>query len=156
MKIRIETVEGLSEDEVFIRCGRVDDTIRKLRQYIIDECKSKSEIIFYKDNQEFYFPINNVLFFETENEYIYAHTASDAYRIKHRLYELEALLPMQFVRAAKSAIVNTLQIYSITRNITASSLIRFIDSHKQVYVSRFYYKELRQRLNERGKYNEKQ
>ncbi|SHH61349.1 LytTr DNA-binding domain-containing protein [Sporobacter termitidis DSM 10068] len=146
MKIRIEVVGGLNEDELVIRCGRVDDTIRRIHQYVIEQTQAGAKITFYKDNEEFYFPLEEVLFFETEGEHIYAHTASDAYRIKYRLYELEELLPKDFVRASKSAVVNVRQIYSIARNITASSLIRFVGSHKQLYVSRYYYAELRRRL----------
>lgn len=152
MKIRIELVNDLTEDEVLIRCGRVDDTIQKIHQYILEQSQSIPKITFYKQNQEFYFPINDVYFFETEGEHIYAHTANDAYLIKYRLYELEEMLPRNFARAAKSTIVNIMQVYSITRNLTASSLVQFIDSHKQVYVSRLYYQELRRRLNERSTY----
>lgn len=147
MKIHIEVVGDLLEDEVTIRCGRVDDTIQKIHQYILEQTQSPVRITFYKDNQEFYFPLEDVLFFETDGEHLYAHTSDDAYRIKYRLYELEDLLPKIFVRASKSAIVNTRIIYSVTRNLTASSLIKFAGSHKQVYVSRYYYNELRQQLN---------
>lgn len=152
MKIRIEVIDDLTEDEVLIRCGRMDDTIHKIQQYILEQSLENSKIIFYKQNQEFYFPLDNILFFETDGEHVYAHTVNDAYRIKYRLYELEEILPRNFVRAAKSTIVNIIQVYSITRNLTASSLIQFINSHKQVYVSRYYYRELRQRLNERSSY----
>ncbi len=152
MKIRIELISDIEEDEVVIRCGRVDDTVQKIQQYILEQTSKTSQITFYKQNQEFYIPLNEVLFFETEAEHIYAHTASDSYLIKFRLYELEQILPRSFVRAAKSTIVNIMQVYSITRNLTASSLIRFNNSHKQVYVSRYYYQELRQRLNERSSY----
>ncbi len=152
MKIMIELVNDLAEDEVLIRCGRVDDTIQKIHKYILEQSSLNTKITFYKQNQEFYFPLDDVLFFETEGEYIYAHTVNDAYRIKYRLYELEEILPRNFVRAAKSTIINIMQVYSITRNLTASSLIQFINSHKKVYVSRYYYQELRQRLNERSTY----
>lgn len=152
MKIRIEVTDDLPEDEVVIRCGHVNDTITKIHNFILEQSESLSKIIFYKQNQEFYFPLDAVLFFETGGEHVYAHTASDAYQIKYRLYELEKILPCQFVRASKSTIVNLRQVYSITRNITSSSLLQFVNSHKQVYASRHYYKELRQRLNERSRY----
>lgn len=147
MKIHIEVVGDLLEDEVIIRCGRVDDTINKIHQFITEQTQTARKITFYKQNQEFYFPLENVLFFETEGEYIFAHTSNDAYRIKYRLYELEELLPKDFARASKSTIVNIRKVYSITRNLTASSLVEFVGSHKQVYVSRFYFNDLRQRLN---------
>lgn len=149
MKIRIDLVSDLPEDEVIIRCGRVDDNINKIYEYILEQSQSDSKLTFFKENKEYYFPLEDVLFFETEGERIYAHTKDDAYRIKYRLYELEEILPKYFVRAAKSTIINIKQVYSITRNLTTSSLVQFIDSHKQVYVSRYYYKELRHRINDR-------
>lgn len=152
MKVRIELADDIAEDEVLIRCGRVNETIQKIQQYVLEQSSSAPKITFYKQNQEFYFPLDDVLFFETDGEHIYAHTVSDAYRIKYRLYELEEILPRYFVRAAKSTIVNIRQVHSVTRSLTASSLIQFTDSHKQVYVSRYYYKELRHRLNERSTY----
>ncbi|MVB12710.1 putative HTH-type transcriptional regulator [Caprobacter fermentans] len=152
MKVRIEVTDNLKEDEVLIRCGRVDESIRKIHQFILEQSQSGPKITFYKQNQEYYFPLEDVLFFETEGDRVYAHTADDAYFIKYRLYELEQMLPRSFVRAAKSTIVNIRQIYSITRNLISSSLIQFSNSHKQIYASRFYYRELRQRLSERGNY----
>ena len=150
MKVRIELENDLSEAEVIIRCSQVDDMIQKIHRTILEQSNSTSKITFYKQNQEYYFPIDDVLFFETEGDHIYAHTANDVYLIKHRLYELEELLPRQFARTSKSTIVNTLQVYSITRDLTTSSLIRFRNSHKQVYVSRHYDRQLRQRLRERS------
>lgn len=151
MKIRIDVVSELSEDEVIIRCGRVDDTVNKIYECIFEQLHSSSKLTFFKQNKEYYFPLDDVLFFETEGEHIYAHTIDDAYRIKYRLYELEEMLPKQFVRAAKSTIINIMQVYSITRDLTASSLVQFTGSHKQVYVSRYYYKELRQHINDRNR-----
>lgn len=151
MKVRIEVIDSLPEDEVLIRCGRVDDTIQKIQKYILEQSSMNLKMTFYKQNQEFYFPIDDILFFETDGEYLYAHTIKDDYRIKYRLYELDEILPSQFTRVSKSAIVNISQVYSITRNLTASSLVEFKNSHKHLYVSRHYYKELRIRMNERSK-----
>lgn len=144
MKVRIELCDDGSPDEVIIRCGRVDDTVQKIQQYIQDCAAQAISLTFYKDQQEFYFPVEQVLFFETEGEHIVAHTEKDAYRIKHRLYELEELLPRYFLRASKSTILNSRRVYSITKNLTASSLVTFRNTHKHVYVSRKYYQQLRQ------------
>ncbi len=152
MKLKIELVEDLNEDEVLIRCGRVDDTVQKIQQYVLGLSASVSKMTFYKNNQEFYFPLNEVLFCETDGDRIYAHTANDSYRIKYKLYELDEILPRNFVRASKSTIINIIQVYSVSRNIAAPSLVEFNNSHKHIYVSRHYYKDVRQRLNERSNY----
>ena len=149
MKLKIEIGEP-QETEIIIRCGRVDEDIRKLQEYILS--LSKPKLTFYKGAQEYYLPIEDVLFFETEGEQIFAHTANDTFKVKRRLYELEETLPYYFIRAAKGTIVNTTRIYSINRNLTSSSQIRFAGTHKQIYVSRHYYGALREKMEDRTGY----
>ena len=147
MKLRIEITDGSIEDEVIIRCGRVDDSVQKLQAYILS--MSAPKLTFYKGAQEFYLPLEEILFFETDGEQIYAHTTNDSFRVKHKLYELEEILPHYFTRAAKGTIVNTTQIYAINRNLTSSSQVKFAGTHKQIYVSRHYYSSLKEKMNER-------
>ena len=148
MKLRIEISDGTVEDEVIIRCSRVDDTVQKLQEFI--SSLSAPKLTFYKGAQEYYLPLEEILFFETDGEQIFAHTANDAFKVKPRLYELEEMLPRYFVRAAKGTIVNTQRIYAINRNLTSSSLISFTGTHKQIYVSRYYYKSLKEKMSERS------
>lgn len=122
MKIKIEIEDSLAEDEVIIRC-------RGLTEY--------------------YLSLDEILFFETDETGISAHTKTDAYQTKYKLYELEDMLPGFFMRVSKSTILNTNHIYSINRNLTASSVVAFSGTHKQVYVSRYYYKLLISKLEEK-------
>ena len=149
MKVRIETTPHLSDDEIVIRCKQSNETIEKLYKMLTDEANLNSDLVFYKKGEEFFFPLQNVLFFETSADNVYAHTADDAFHVKFRLYELEEFLPAYFVRVAKSTIINVKHILSINRNLTSASLVQFYNSHKKVYVSRLYYKTLKQKLNER-------
>ncbi len=152
MKIRIEVQTELTEDEIIIRCAEVDDTIRNIQKLIAAQACSGTGIVFYQDDREFYFPPGDVLFFETESETVYAHTASDCFRVKFRLYELETMLGGQFVRVSKSAIINVAHVFAITRNLAASSRVEFRNSRKHLYVSRHYYAALKERLTERNRY----
>ena len=106
-------------------------------------------MIFYKGNTEYYISLENILFFETEESGISAHTVKDVYSVKYKLYELEDILPMNFLRISKSTILNTNHIYSITRNITSASIVEFQHTHKKVFVSRHYYKILQLKLSEK-------
>lgn len=108
-----------------------------------------AEIRLYRGNTEYYLTLDEILFFETDSDGINAHTRDNIYQTKYKLYELEELLPGSFMRISKSAIVNTSHIYSISRNLTASSVVAFADTHKQVYVSRYYYKPLINKLEEK-------
>ena len=94
--------------------------------------------------------IHDVLFFETEGEYVYAHQEVHSYRTKYRLYELEDVLPNAFVRISKSTIVNSHAIASLERKITSTRQITFFESNKIIYVSRMYYPVLKTMLQERS------
>jgi len=152
VKLRIEISDKCTEDEIIIRCGDISEEVQKIQAYI--QSLATPKLTFYKGNQEFYLTLEEILFFETEGEQVYAHTGSDTFRVRYRLYELETMLSRGFVRAAKGTIVNTARIYAIHRNLTASSQIQFAGTHKHVYVSRHYYKDLKERMGERGMRNE--
>ncbi|MDE6904736.1 MAG: LytTR family transcriptional regulator [Lachnospiraceae bacterium] len=149
MKIKIEIDESLEEDEVFIRCRELTEEITALQRTVSETTGGAQKFVFYRGNTEFYMKLNDIIFFETENGGISAHTKTDAYQAKYKLYELEDILPGFFIRVSKSTIVNTNHIYSIHRNVTASSIVTFTDTHKQVYVSRYYYKPLISKLEEK-------
>lgn len=151
MKIRIEIDQNLEEEEIVIRCKELSKTVQKVQQSITD-IASIPKLVFYKNEVEYYLSLDSILFFETSDNMVDAHTKDDTYQIKLRLYELENILPSHFVRISKSTILNINDVYSIDRNITSSSIIRFYKSYKQVYVSRMYYKILKQRLAERRNY----
>jgi len=148
VKLRIELIDESAENEVIVRCGRIDENVKKLQEFI--RSLSVPRITFYKDSLEYYLPLEDVLFFETDGELVFAHTSGEAFKVKHRLYELEEMLPGAFTRVAKGTIVNTKQIYAINRNLTSSSRISFNNTHKHIYVSRHYYRSLREKMDERG------
>ncbi len=150
MKVRIEIDNDVGESEVIIRCAELNGEIQNLQRLITGTAFLESKITFYQGEKEFYFPIRKILFFETSENGIHAHTAEDVFQVRYRLYELEKILPTVFMRVSKSTILNVEEIYSITRNLTASSVVEFRSTHKKVYVSRNYYKALKYLLEERN------
>ncbi|BBF41793.1 response regulator of the LytR/AlgR family [Lachnospiraceae bacterium KM106-2] len=149
MRIQIEVEESLQENEVIIRCNQITDDVIALQKAISQQSSSMNQIVFYKGETEYFVVLDDILFFETDETGICAHTKKELYQVKYKLYELEELLPGHFMRVSKSTILNINRIYSITRNLTGASLVEFQDTHKQVYVSRYYYKPLKCRLNEK-------
>lgn len=149
MRVIIEVDDGIEEEVITIKCKKLDERILRIQQTLTEQTSHGMTILLHKQEKEYYMPLESILFFETENKEIRAHTKSDIYETQYKLYELEELLPGYFMRISKSAIVNLNHIYSITKNITASSLVEFSDCHKVVYVSRNYYKTLVERLAEK-------
>lgn len=148
LKIRLEMVDE-EEPEIIIRCHELTPEIIRLQQILAESDKKSGQMIFYKGDTEYYMNLSKILFFQTDSSTIYAHTVNDAYETKYKLYELEELLPSTFVRISKSAIVNSSLIYSIQRNLTSSSVISFNNTHKEIYVSRAYYKLLKNKMDEK-------
>lgn len=149
MRVKIEIEEGLNEEEVIIRCAKLDDRIVSLQNYISKQSNGKRCLALSNGGTDYYIPIDEIYFFETEGREIRAHTADQIFGCTYKLYELEELLPGSFMRISKSSIANMEYIYSITRNLTASSVVEFNGSNKRVLVSRAYYKALVERLHER-------
>lgn len=151
MKIRIDIDNEIKENEVIIRCSEFNEEVKSIQAMLQEMLSQKKGITFYRGETEYYLSLEDILFFETEENGVCAHTVDNVYNVKYKLYELEELLPGHFMRVSKSTILNTNHIYSITHSISASSKVEFQNTHKQVYVSRYYYKPLKIKLLEKRK-----
>lgn len=150
MKIRIELDETTKEDEVIIKCQSLNKEIQDVQKVLTEMFAKKQQITFFKGDKAYYLSLESILFFETDVSGISAHTADQVYEVKHKLYELEEMLPGSFMRVSKSTILNTNQIYAMTHNLSSNE-VQFQGTHKQVYVSRHYYKPLKFKLLEKRK-----
>jgi DNA-binding LytR/AlgR family response regulator len=151
MKIKVELDCSIAEEEIIIRCRGLTEEVTTIQRVLADLAVKEKQLVLYKGETEYYLDLEGILFFETDQKGLCAHTIDDVYQIKYRLYELEEFLPGHFMRISKSAILNIDKVYSITRNLTASSVVEFQNTHKQVYVSRYYYKPLKNKLEEKRK-----
>lgn len=150
MKINIQIDDNLDECEVTIRTRELNSEVEQIQKALSGLSAGKGEIIFLKDETEYYFGVDRILFFETDRNKVMAHTANDCYEVRRKLYELEELLPAYFLRVSKSTILNTRKVFGLTRNVTASSKVDFMGSKKVVYVSRNFYKPLKEMLSPTG------
>lgn len=149
MKVRIEIEEGLDEEEVIIRCGGLNASVIELQNLLSKQSGGQRCLSLTDGETDFFIPIQEIYFFETEGREMQAHTADKIFTCTYKLYELEEMLPGNFMRISKSTIANLDYVYSITRNLTASSLVEFVGSKKKAMVSRGYYKLLIERLKTR-------
>lgn len=149
MKVKIEIEEGLAEEEVIIRCSSLSDSVVSLQNYISSKRGGKRYLSLKSKETEFYVPMEEIYFFETEGRVVRAHTADRIFTCDYKLYELEEMLPGGFIRISKSSIANLDVVYAITRNLTSSSVMEFVGSSKKAMVSRAYFKAVVERLKER-------
>ena len=125
MKVIIDVDENLTEECIVIKCQSLDERNVKLQNVLSAQINNTMDLLLYKDGKEYYIPADQLLFFETENKQVFAHTKSDMYETDYKLYELEDVLSKDFMRVSKSAIININYILSISKNITASSIVEF-------------------------------
>ncbi|MBQ8497268.1 MAG: LytTR family transcriptional regulator DNA-binding domain-containing protein [Clostridia bacterium] len=145
MKIRIESAEN---DEIIIRCREPNEKIYALKLAIEDIMRGEYEIALTSGGTEYFIPKNDILFFESFDGKVYAHTKDGMYTAPYKLFELETLMPVSFVRISKSAVANLNRVSSIRREVVGNGELAFRDSHKKVYFSRAYYKLLQYKMEE--------
>lgn len=144
MKITWLKNSNQSED-LIISYQEKTSQVKGLMAYLDDK-----KILVESKDQEHLLQLDQVIFFETNNREIYAHTVNKAYRIRKRLYELEEVLPKTFIRASKASIINLHQVSSLEKNITSGRMIEFYNTHKITYVSRLYFPKIKHALRERS------
>ena len=147
MKIRIEICDD-GEEEIILRARNRDERISKLEDALYGLVRCSREITLYSGGTEYYVPISELLFFESADGKVFAHTKDAVYTAPHKLFELEDILPSSFVRISKSSIANVGAISSITRELVGNGVITFSACSKKTYFSRSYYKILRDKIEE--------
>ncbi len=145
MKFGIEIDENAKEPVVTVRCAELTPEIMAMQKAITSFGSGNQVLTLVKGDTEYFIDPSDVLFFETDDGSVSVHTVDNVYGTKLKLYELETMFPLSFMRVSKSAIVNTDKIFSISKGLSGCS-VSFRGTVKQLYVSRMFYKPLRDRL----------
>lgn len=145
LKIRIELGDA---DEIVIRCRERTERTEHLQEAIESTLRGEDEIELTEGSTSHFLPKNKILFFDSADGKVRAHTADCVYVAHYKLFELEKLLPTFFVRISKSTIVNINHISSMRRELVGNGELTFRDCDKKVYFSRSYYKLLQYKIEE--------
>ena len=147
MKLRTELVSEGEEEEIVLRLKEKNERNDGIYSRI-SEMLNDRRLCLTLNGCEHFIAQSEILFFETEESRIAAHTASGMYYTHKKLYELERMLPATFIRVSKSCILNVSRIAYVNRNLTGASEVGFDNTQKKVFVSRIYFKILKERLKE--------
>lgn len=115
---------------------------------IADAVRGDSEIVLMADGREHFVPKSDILYFESFDGKVYAHTPDSVYLAPYKLFELESVMPSAFLRVSKSSIANISKISSLRRELVGNGEMTFKNCSKKVYFSRAYYKLLQYRIEE--------
>lgn len=147
MRFRTEIRED-STEEIIIVCAERSDKIKRLERIIENALGGDAEMILTLGETEYFIPKREVLFFETSAGKVTAHTKARMYYTQNTLFQLERTLPDSFMRVSKSCILNVSEVCAISHNITGNGEVLFKGTDKKIYVSRGYYKALKEKIYE--------
>ena len=148
MKFTCEVSPDTAQDEIIIRCREKNEKIRLIEDVVENVLRGDSELVLTLMDTEYYVPKGDILFFETDGGRVKAHTADRIFSTEYKLFELERIMPPSFVRVSKSCILNILSVEAVRRNPLGASEVYLRGCDKKVYVSRSYYKPMKDRLDE--------
>lgn len=143
MKITIMDTGPNEEEEIIIKCRQLDNDMLKL----INRFKQgSSKLTVYKEGEIFFVEPENVYYFESVDQRVFAYCKTDVYEVKSKLYELMEELPERdFIRSAKSSILNLNKINSLTPAF-GGRYEALLKNGEKVIISRQYAGLLKEKL----------
>ena len=145
MKITLNQDPSFPETEVIINCPQADEDILRLVAMLRVHQKKLVGIL---DGERRLLDVKDILYVDTADKKTFLYTEKAVYESALRLYELEdALRELDFLRAGRSAIVNFRRVQSIRPELGGRLLVT-MDNGEQVYVSRQYAGEMKEKLRE--------
>ncbi len=99
----------------FIRKAYFDEEISAVVNSAVDEIRKNNDTFSFKTNDGFYIiKLMDILYFDSESNYVNVHTAEQIYKFRGTLSAIEKeLVPKGFIRTHKGFLVNQKHIYSI-------------------------------------------
>ena len=145
MKITLNQDPAFPETEVIINCPQADeDILRVVAMLRIHQRK----LVGMLNGEQHLLDVKDILYIDTADKRTFLYTGNAVYESALRLYELEdGLRDLDFFRAGRSVIVNFRKIKSIRPELGGRLLVT-MDNGEQVYVSRQYAGELKDKLRE--------
>ncbi len=143
MKITIETPKPYEEDEIIIRCHAIDDDLMHM---IYRFKKQRDGITAYQQKDIVKLLPQDIYYFESVDNRVFACCEKQVYEVKLKLYEIEEILAHRdFIRISKSVIVNLDKIKSVTPMLNCR-LEAILQNSEKIIISRQYVPELKKSL----------
>lgn len=115
MKITILDVEPGNEEEIIVKCNEIDEDIKSFLNHWKQGRGNRNKINVYLNGEIHLIEPEEVYYFESVDQKVFAYCKSQVYESKSKLYELEEQLSgRDFLRTTKSMILNLNKIKSIS------------------------------------------
>lgn len=143
MKVRIENISKSEEENILIRCYKVNEEVREITDFI----RARDGIISgYDESQIFQIALRDIYYFEGVDNKVYAYLKDRVYEVKNKLYELEEdYRNRKFFRCSKSILVNLLKVESVKPALNGRFTAKLLN-REEIIISRQYVPELKKIL----------
>ena len=141
MKLQI-VIDSNRDEEIIVYAHNKSPLVIEIEELV----NSRSvDLIGYAENEAVKLNLNDIYFFFTEDNKVYALTENEKYRLKSRLYQLEENLNNNFVKINQSCIANIRKIDRFKATVGGSLTVIFKNGHVD-FVSRRNLKNVKERL----------
>lgn len=145
MKVEIELID-MGKESAMISCFHLTKDIKNAVDLLE---KNTRQLIGKWENETVILSLEEILYFESVDERVFAYTLKKEYRMENTLMELEELLKGSgFFRCSKAFIINIYQIRSLTSEL-GSRIDATLKNGEHILISRHYAKMFKELLKER-------
>lgn len=143
MKLYIKEGLPIQEPEIHIKCKKIDDRL----QVVIDHLQlSTQTVTVKKDSAIRKLALEDIYYFESVDDKVFACCEVDVYETSYKLYEIEEQVSeFSFARISKTVIVNINMIQSIKPQLNGRFEAMLSNNERQI-VSRHYVSGLRDKF----------
>lgn len=143
MKVTIMDIGPEEEEELILKCRSLDDSMVE----IINRFKQGGgKLTAYQEGRMFFIEPEDVFYFESVEQKVFAYCKSEVYQVKSKLYELLDELPgWKFARVSKSVILNLSKIRSLAPAFSGR-YEALLKNGEKVIISRQYVGSLKESL----------
>lgn len=139
-------IDKTKEEEVVVTAHEPSALTERIEQLVL-EYTGTDRVIAYTEDETKILKFHEIVCITVVDGKTYAiDRKGKQYRLKQRLYELEAMLPASFIRINKSAIANETQIERFAANFSGAVDAVFRGGYRE-YVSRRCFAEIKRRYD---------
>lgn len=143
--MKFKLIIDKTKEEEIVATVREPSALTEQIQQLVLEYTGTDRITAYGEDDTKILKFQEIVCITVQDGKTYAvDVTAKQYRLKQRLYELEAVLPSSFIRINKSAIANETQIERFVANFSGAVDVVFRGGYRE-YVSRRCFAQIKRR-----------
>lgn len=135
-------IDKSKEEEVLIVCHEKREIFEKIERLVANE---SLELTGYENDNIILINLDDVACFISSDNNVYALVNNHKYRIKKRLYQIEEILDLNYIKINQSCIANIKQIKQFKASFNGFLEVIFKNGYKD-FVSRRELKNVKERI----------